>query len=58
MNFDAATIAGLLRHILTFGGGFLVTNGTLTDVDLQTGVGAAVALFALAWSIWAKRKVA
>jgi len=48
-------LAGVVRHILTFGGGFLVTNGTVTDSDMQAGVGAVVTLIGLAWSIFMKK---
>jgi len=53
MNFEM--IAGLIRHILTFGGGFLVTGGYVADSDVQTGVGAIVTLVGIAWSFWAKK---
>lgn len=49
-------IAGFVRHVLTFGGGFLVANGTLSDNDMQAAVAAFVALIGVAWSWWAKRK--
>lgn len=54
MNFDM--IWGLARHILTFGGGALVTGGWLTEGDLTTAVGAIGTLAGLAWSLYMKRK--
>jgi hypothetical protein len=53
MTWDV--IGGLIRHLLTFGGGFLVTNGTIAEAELQTLVGAAVAIGGVLWSIFAKR---
>lgn len=48
-------IFGLVRHLLTFGGGFLVTNGFVAAPDLETGVGALVTLIGLVWSWWSKK---
>ena len=53
MNWEM--IGGFVRHLLTFGGGFLVANGTLTDPDMQTAVAALVSLAGVIWSIWAKK---
>ena len=53
MNWDI--IGGLVRHLLTFGGGFLVTNGTITDGDLQAVVGGVIAIGGVLWSIFTKR---
>lgn len=54
MNWD--TISGLVRHALTFGGGFLITNGTITSDELGLGVGAIVTLGGIIWSVIAKMK--
>lgn len=54
MTWDV--VGGFVRHVLTFGGGYLVTNGTLSDADMQAGVGALVTLIGLGWSWFAKRK--
>lgn len=56
MNWDV--ISGLLRHLLTFGGGYLVTNGTLTDGDVQAITGGVIAIGGVLWSILNKRSVA
>jgi len=53
MSWDM--IGGLIRHLLTFGGGFLVTNGTISDGDLQAVVGGFIAIGGVLWSIFAKR---
>ena len=49
------TILGLARHILTFGGGLLVTNGYLASGEVEVAVGAIVTLAGLAWSAWDKQ---
>lgn len=54
MNIDG--ILSFVRHILTFGGGFLVTNGTLTASDMETAVGAIITLGGIAWGVFEKRQ--
>lgn len=54
MTFEM--VAGLIRHLLTFGGGYLVTKGYFDDATMQSVVGAAMTLIGAAWSIWAKPK--
>ena len=46
---------GLVRHVLTFGGGMLVANGGMTDVDMQSGVAAVMTIAGLVWS-WKSKK--
>ena len=47
---------GLVRHILTFVGGYLVTSGYLTESALNTGIGALVTLIGVVWSVIDKNK--
>lgn len=47
---------GIIRHALTFGGGFLVTSGYLTESALNTGIGAIVTLIGVVWSVVDKNK--
>ena len=56
MNKDQ--IMGVVRHVLTFGGGFLVAKDWLDAGMLETAVGAVVALVGVAWSAFAKKKPA
>jgi hypothetical protein len=49
---------GIIRHALTFGGGFLVTSGYLTESTLETGIGAIVTLIGVIWSVIDKNKKA
>lgn len=44
------TILGFVRHILTFGGGFLTANGAVTSGDLELAIGAIITLAGIAWS--------
>lgn len=56
MNLE--TILGVVRHVLTFGGGFLVAKGFLDSETLNQVVAALVTLFGVGWSVVAKRKAA
>ena len=47
-------IQGLVRHLLTTLGGGLVANGYMTNADLQTAIGAVIALAGFAWSLYQK----
>ena len=49
---------GIVRHILTAGGGVLVSKGVITDGMLEVAIGAVVALAGVIWSALAKDKVA
>tara|TARA_R100000734_G_C3318744_1_gene113306 strand:+ start:244 stop:411 length:168 start_codon:yes stop_codon:yes gene_type:complete len=50
------SILGIVRHFLTFGGGFMTQNGLASQDDVTTGVSAAVTLIGVIWSILNKRK--
>lgn len=49
MNTDQ--IFSLVRQILTFGGGFLVTKGLIDSGTMATAVGAIVTLGSIGWSV-------
>lgn len=49
-------IFGIIRHILTAAAGGLAANGTITDTQLEQGIGAILFLAGLGWSIWDKKK--
>tara|TARA_R100000808_G_scaffold512_1_gene2676 strand:+ start:25149 stop:25316 length:168 start_codon:yes stop_codon:yes gene_type:complete len=49
-------ILGIVRHILTFGGGFITERGLATGEEVTTGVAAVVTLVGLVWSVMNKRK--
>ncbi len=56
MNKDQ--IMGIVRHVLTFGGGFLVAKDWLDAGMLETATGAVVALVGVVWSALGKKKAA
>ena len=47
---------GIVRHILTAGGGVLVSKGVLTDGMLETSIGAIIAIAGVIWSALSKQK--
>ena len=53
MNMES--VMGVIRHILTFGGGFLVARGWVDAETVTTAVAALATLIGLGWSLWAKR---
>lgn len=48
-------VLGILRHTLTFVGGFLVTKGLIEESQLIEITGAAVTLVGAIWSVLAKK---
>ena len=56
MNWEM--VWGFARHILTFGGGFLVADGVLDAEMLNSVIGAVGTIGGVVWSIIAKRNAA
>lgn len=54
MTQDA--ILGIIRHLLTFGGGFIASTGWASGDEITAGIAALVTLIGLIWSIMQKRK--
>lgn len=46
------TILSLIRHALTFGGGFLVAKGLLSDTALGSLIPAVVTAIGAIWGAW------
>lgn len=44
----------LLRHALTYGGGFLVGNGVINGTQESDLIGAAMTIVGIAWSAYVK----
>lgn len=47
---------GVLRHVLTAGGGVLVGKGVLTAATVDSTVGAVLTLIGVVWSVVTKMK--
>jgi hypothetical protein len=56
MNWE--TIGGVVRHILTFGGGYLVAKGVFDQATLDAAIPAVITLGGVIWSIIAKKNAA
>lgn len=52
MNKDQ--VLGLVRHVLTFLGGFLITKGVIDEATSIEAIGAIVTLIGSVWSVASK----
>ena len=59
-NIQPTELAGAVRHLLTFAGGFLVAKFGLdmSAEDIAAMAGAVVTVGGVIWSVVAKRKIA
>ncbi len=48
-------VLGVIRHVLTFAGGFLVTKGLVDEGAVMEVVGAVTTIIGSVWSIVAKK---
>jgi hypothetical protein len=55
MNKDQ--ILGLIRHVLTFVGGFLITKGIIDEATSLEAIGAITTLIGSVWSVLSKKPV-
>lgn len=58
LNFFKMTkeqVLGVIRHVLTFAGGFLVTKGLVDEGVVMEVVGAVTTIIGSVWSIVAKK---
>lgn len=53
---NAEKIQGLIRHVLTFGGGILVSKGLVDETTMLELVGGATTLLGFLWSFLAPEK--
>jgi hypothetical protein len=58
MKLTQQQVLGIVRHILTFGGGILVTKGLLDEGMVSEISGAVITLIGAVWSIIEKSKAA
>ncbi len=49
MNMEM--VFGLLRHVLTFGGGWMVAQGYFDEATIQEVVGAVMTIVGALWSM-------
>ncbi len=48
---NKAAVLGVIRHLLTFGGGMGVSAGYLVESDLTGAVSAIITLAGILWSV-------
>lgn len=51
-------VLGVVRHVLTFGGGYVVAKGFLDEATMTAVVGAIITLGGALWSVLAPEKAA
>ena len=56
MIMNKEKILGIVRHVLTFAGGILVTRGLATEAMSVELIGAVMTLIGGIWSIVSKNK--
>lgn len=49
-------VGGIVRHLLTALGGYVVATGALDAATTETAIGALVTLAGIAWSVWTKMR--
>lgn len=54
-NMKVASVLSVVRHILTFLGGYLVTQGLVDEGTLNELVGGIITVGGIAWGIHEKR---
>lgn len=55
---DKAIYLGLARHLLTFGGGVLVSKGMVDPGSLEQLIGAVITIGGIIWSALEKKPAA
>ena len=50
------SIKSIVRHGLSFGGGFLVAKGLVTVDQANELAGAVITVIGVGWSVWKNRK--
>ena len=50
-------VLGIIRHVLTFGGGYFVARGWVDEATMVSLTGAAITIIGTIWSIAAPEKI-
>ena len=53
-NVQQEQVMGIIRHVITFAGGYLVSRGKLSPTDAETIAGIVASIAGVAWSFLAK----
>lgn len=57
MNIGKEQALGVLRHVLTLGGGYAAGRGFLDEATATEIIGGVVALAGVLWSVFAPEKI-
>lgn len=52
------SIKSIVRHGLSFGGGFLVAKGLVSVDQANELAGAVITIMGIGWSVWKNKKAA
>lgn len=55
LNLSREQVLGILRHVLTFGGGLLIAKGLVDDTAWSEISGSVLTLVGTVWSVVSKR---
>lgn len=55
---NSTVILGVVRHLLSTGGGAALLSGAVSDDDLQKIIGAVLSIGSVIWSVMQKRAAA
>lgn len=58
MKLTKEQVMGIVRHIFTFGGGFVLAKGWIDETTFMEISGAVVTLVGAIWSVADKKKTA
>lgn len=47
---------GIIRHILSFAGGIIVTKGYVSDTFIEEIIGGVITIIGAVWSVLAKKE--
>ena len=54
-NLSKEQVLGIVRHVLTFAGGIVLTQGLVDQALIDTIIGSSITLVGAIWSIVSKR---
>lgn len=57
LNISWDKVSGLIRHVLTFAGGYLIAKGYVDEATLNEIVAAGMTIIGVVWSWGAKKEV-
>lgn len=53
-SFAKDLFSGFVRHLATFGGGWLIAHGAMTSDQMNGWIGSICFLGGILWSLWDK----